>query len=322
MSFAWLVEACTFLFVVALVAGLPAARVALQTDAARCPPELARASDWERVRDLEHFYTVRWARENLPKDALVLAFRAAEFPYYAQRRIIRNLDPRLIPIYAMSNADEAHRALLALGIEWVYLPYSYADPTIYNSIFDEILGRPRFVSIVAQDSLYRICRLHASPRRVAYTPYPIPGSDCAPGAAAWRHDRLGEGQSAALRTTPKLRLKLSNQQKTALRFATGTVEPSDWDTACPEKDRSARPLDLRVEATIQGNGLVSIKLQTATPDGAVALKLIDTVLLREEARVMTAVIQVPAGHCARRLVVTLHGRGDAVIEDLVFRRID
>ena len=105
---------------------------------------------WYRVIDFANRY--------LPENALVLVFRQNDFVFYGRHRVIRDTDPRMIPVYRQPGKEEAYRALLELGVGFFYLP-EYSVPTMYNTPVGAVLADPEMVRLVFEDhnrSLYRL----------------------------------------------------------------------------------------------------------------------------------------------------------------------
>jgi hypothetical protein len=77
----------------------------------------------------------------VPEDSLVLAMRPAEM-YYAKRKMVSYLDPRLIPFYREKDPAIAVQMLKALGIHYVLMT-DYSLPPSYHSSLMSILSDPR-----------------------------------------------------------------------------------------------------------------------------------------------------------------------------------
>ena len=60
--------------------------------------------------------------------------------YYADRRMISYLDPRLLPFYGERDVVAACQKLRDLGVRYIHVP-DYSLPPVYNSSFQEIMGR-------------------------------------------------------------------------------------------------------------------------------------------------------------------------------------
>lgn len=90
--------------------------------------------------------SLKYLREETPEDTLVLSMRPADM-YYAKRRMISYLDPRLVPFYSEKDPAKAVRLLKGLGIRYVQVS-DYFLPPLYNSALMEILARPDLSSLV------------------------------------------------------------------------------------------------------------------------------------------------------------------------------
>lgn len=97
------------------------------------------------------------AMGTLPPSAVVLALRPADM-YYAERRMISYLDPRLIPFYEAKTIDAAVDILNDLGVQYVQST-PYAMPVLYNSMLSQILSSPKYSRIVyssGHEALYKL----------------------------------------------------------------------------------------------------------------------------------------------------------------------
>jgi hypothetical protein len=82
------------------------------------------------------------------------------FAYYADRRFIRDVDPRMVPFYQAKTDSAAVAALRQLGIDYVFLP-PWAWPTILHSRIRSITEDAQTASLVADVAGYRV--YHLSP---------------------------------------------------------------------------------------------------------------------------------------------------------------
>ena len=111
-------------------------------------------------RNLDYFPAFRVIREiddRVPDDGLVLALRPSNM-YYAHRRMISYLDPRLLPFYKAKDVDTAWRELQSLGVGYLQVS-DYYLPVMYNSFLQEILADPRRAALLYSsggDQLYAL----------------------------------------------------------------------------------------------------------------------------------------------------------------------
>jgi hypothetical protein len=90
--------------------------------------------------------SIQYLRNQTETDSLVLSLRPADM-YYAKRRMISYLDPRLLPFYSEKDPVKGLQILKDLGIQYVQVS-DYFLPPAYNSTLMEILARPDLSSLV------------------------------------------------------------------------------------------------------------------------------------------------------------------------------
>lgn len=126
--------------------------------------KLARATDEEKIRSshdyLSHIFRLRELTE---PDAVVLALRFGDFAYYAKRRYVRELDPRMRPVYLAEDAQGAYRALVDLKIDYIYMP-GYLPITVSETLLGEVIADPRFVTLVATMQGQRLFKINEEQR--------------------------------------------------------------------------------------------------------------------------------------------------------------
>lgn len=103
------------------------------------------------------FQVIRYLREETPMDALVLSLKPADM-YYASRRMISYLDPRLLNFYGTQSSPDAASELLRLGVKYIHLP-DYGIPPIYNSALMSLLNDPTRTELVFSADGNQIYRL-------------------------------------------------------------------------------------------------------------------------------------------------------------------
>jgi hypothetical protein len=97
-------------------------------------------------------------RLRTPADALFVVFDPNTFAYYAGRRYIRDVDPRLAPFYQATDKFSAFRILKQLGVQYVYLQ-EFGWPTIDHSFIHEILADTTLSTKVFEKFGCRVYRL-------------------------------------------------------------------------------------------------------------------------------------------------------------------
>lgn len=120
--------------------------------------ELARVPSPAPAGSLAQLEIVRQIRDKTPPDAYFLVMNQNLFAYYAERRFIRDVDPRLVPFYRARDRAAAVAVLKSFGIDYVYLP-SYEWPTVTHSWIRPIAEDPNLASLVLDVSGNRVYRL-------------------------------------------------------------------------------------------------------------------------------------------------------------------
>lgn len=123
------------------------------------PGEVASRSHEEKLRNWGGFQLARRVSADTPQDAVVLAERPADL-YYADRRMISFLDPRLVPVYREPDPVRAAQLLTRLGVTHLQLP-GYFHPAIYRTAVEAIAARPDLSTLVFShggDQLYALDR--------------------------------------------------------------------------------------------------------------------------------------------------------------------
>lgn len=145
-----------FMLVAALlVVGIASTRLPTQAETIS---GIVRSNSAEFPHRLE---VARTLRDYVPKGELVLSMRPSDM-YYADRKMVSYLDPRLVSFYNEPDTDRAHKMLRALGIEYVYMP-NYFMPPVYNSRLKDIIADRRFSEIAVATPNARLYRLVDSP---------------------------------------------------------------------------------------------------------------------------------------------------------------
>jgi len=111
--------------------------------------------------DLAELQGMVQLRKETPADALFLTFHQRSFAYYAERRFISDLDPRLVDFYRARDKRTAIAVLRRLCVDYVYLP-SWSWPTIANSFIKDIVGDSQFSTKIFSRNGYELYRLNPS----------------------------------------------------------------------------------------------------------------------------------------------------------------
>lgn len=91
------------------------------------------------------YQLIEYLRTQTPLDSLIFSLKPADM-YYAQRRQIGYLDPRLVPVYEADNAAQALASLKALGVNYIHVP-AYGLPPLYNSPLRQVLRDGRATTL-------------------------------------------------------------------------------------------------------------------------------------------------------------------------------
>lgn len=134
--------------------------------------------DFEQTLEARPDYlVVKYLREHTPPDSLVLSLRPANM-YYADRKMISYLDPRLLPFYRERQPERALEHLDMLGVSHVHLP-DYGIPPFYNSALQKILRRPEWSSLSYSADGNQVYTLRPSGLTDG------PAQDVTPGVVPW-----------------------------------------------------------------------------------------------------------------------------------------
>jgi hypothetical protein len=125
------------------------------------------------LRARGEFALAYYLREHTPAQAVVLSLKPADM-FYAKRKMVSHLDPRLAKFYASSTPQAAREELARLDVRFVHVP-SYAMPTFYNSPLKQILADPGQASLRFENNDGQIYELVASQRRVTKLVIATPG---------------------------------------------------------------------------------------------------------------------------------------------------
>ncbi len=136
------------------------------------------ASRFDRM--LDHYSNtavVRRIASSTPADAVVLTMHPADM-YYARRRMVSYLDPRLCDLYRDPSPERVAATLRDLGVGYIHLS-DYLLPPMYNSALQAVAADPRLTRLVCAEGFTQLFALEDSGR--------VPGAaiDLTPGAVPW-----------------------------------------------------------------------------------------------------------------------------------------
>jgi hypothetical protein len=122
---------------------------------------------------------MNYLKKNTPKEALVLSLKPSDL-YYANRRMISFLDPRLIPFYQEKNIDRAWEMLQDYGITHLHVP-DYSLPPLYNTSLQKIIASPELTKMLFSKNGYQIYRL----RKKHHPKVACTSMNLTPGVIPW-----------------------------------------------------------------------------------------------------------------------------------------
>ncbi len=120
--------------------------------------DLVAWNESEQLTRWPHFEVMRYLRDETPPNALVLSMKPADM-FYAGRRMVSYLDPRLLPFYAEAADDaQAWQLLRSLGISHVHMT-DYLLPPAYMSRLMSMVTDTRYAALVSDAEGYQIYEL-------------------------------------------------------------------------------------------------------------------------------------------------------------------
>lgn len=122
-----------------------------------------------RYRDDPYLGIIPKVLKTGPENARWLIFREAEFAYYGNRPFIAHTDPRLIPLYRSDKVEDAVAFLNENAIDYIFVPYRH-PPTLYNTVFKDIIGDPRYATLTASSGSFQIFKVNRDDREIVYAP--------------------------------------------------------------------------------------------------------------------------------------------------------
>lgn len=139
--------------------------------------EIIHHDDWTNLTNssLGRYNVIQYIRDNTPENSLFLVFRQSDFAYYAQRKFIRHVDPRLLDLYKLDDKNKAYDFLQNMGIEYIYIP-SYMPPTYYNTQIYRIVADPQLCELVKDVDGVRLFKLHETRGDVSIIPLNAEGT--------------------------------------------------------------------------------------------------------------------------------------------------
>lgn len=97
-------------------------------------------------------------REHVPQQDRILTFRQSDMGFFLRRPMIVYFDDQLLPLYGLSDPERLSQALRAKGVRWIYAP-GYPMAEIYNSAFGALLADPGLTTLAADRAGWRLYAL-------------------------------------------------------------------------------------------------------------------------------------------------------------------
>lgn len=147
----------------------------------------------EKLRRWSAYGAVAYLHERTPAGSTILSLKPADM-YYADRRMVSYLDPRLLRFYSEENPSAAARCLRDLGISYLHVP-DYWLPPIYRSSLRTIMAREDLSTLVYSANGHQIYVLQAAQGVIAGQ-----AINLSPGVVAWvQHQQIAGGRKALYR---------------------------------------------------------------------------------------------------------------------------
>jgi hypothetical protein len=115
---------------------------------------------------MREYALIDYANRYLPADSIVLAYRQNDYVFYGRHRIVRDLDPAMIPVYEAKDVEEAWLRMRAMGITHVFVP-GYQTPTFSDTVIKSVLSNPEIAQIVLANGQAAIFELAKMKSRTA-----------------------------------------------------------------------------------------------------------------------------------------------------------
>lgn len=282
--------------------------------------------DLEGIKDFAAYSWIFFIRDHLPKNAIFLVYRIAEFAYYCDRPFVRDIENQMLPFYLSKTKDEATSALRNLKIEYIVIPKS-PTATIYNSFMPEIVGDPSIAEVKFDSKEMQIVHLKSEPKYLVTSPVSFFNT-------VSKQDELSSRMPLS---TPTVSYQMESTDTTASVRAINLNDHSVILGAINKrfKNRSRKervncharaPLKenrlYRIQGTAKGEGLLSIKLemQNAPKYRTEHLPLWESVLTTNGSKIITT-FSLPSPSCFQNLIFKIGSTSHMEISGLGIEEI-
>jgi hypothetical protein len=227
----------------------------------------------EKLSSWPAFKAVNYLKTSAARGATVLSMKPADM-YYADRRMISYLDPRLLPFYRERDIEAAAQVLRDLGVRYLHIP-DYSLPPVYDSSLETILSRSDLTRLVFSAGGNQIYEL-----RLTDDARPGAAIDMSPGKIPWKQSsQLNLGGRKGL-----LRISLSSNtlnadEYSSPRFSTPFFQrdlttllisgPMNIREIAGTKGENTQqgPGEYRLDLDMEGNAFAHIYVRTVGTDG-------------------------------------------------------
>lgn len=115
-------------------------------------------SQSEKLSNFPNMMAMNFLNRSTPPNSIVLSTQPADM-YYAHRKMVSYLDPRLIPFYSIEDPKSGAKFLKKLGISYVHVT-DYSLPVFYNSILMATLADPASSTLLYSVGATQVYRLN------------------------------------------------------------------------------------------------------------------------------------------------------------------
>ncbi|MEZ5690634.1 MAG: hypothetical protein R3D71_03085 [Rickettsiales bacterium] len=214
------------------------------------------------------------AINNLPEKSLILATQTADM-YYTNKRMIGNLDPRLLNFYKTNDTEQGWRMLKKLGVTHIYAIPS-ALPSFYNSVMQSITSDKKFSKLLYDASGNQLYVLNNEV--LDYNPVFESKLDLSPASRQWnRTTNLLIGGRKSLARIPLSTNNIEGELRSDLHFPLRLFQ-RDISTSLEIKHpvQIQQETQYQLKLGIKGYGLIRIWLTYCNNDEEVNKKIYDS----------------------------------------------
>lgn len=275
-------------------------------------------SDLEKILSSPSFKYIKFIRERTSPESVFLAFRMDTMPYYAERKIIRDTDDRLLDVYGAANKEEAIKLLQPFRISY-WLEPKYPVVTLSRSYLSEIVSDPSRVRIVYAQEDFNVYRYFDPP-----TPYE---------KKSLSRDFLKVADG--LWDQSKVQVAVESESFQVVEFAKAPhvynyicTGPNGCDRSqinCLIKNETSRPQDFQFEFRADGFAIGRLLYENSSiedPYTSSDYQLIFSWAAMGEEKTMAPLFQLPPGRCISRFMIQNINGGRMKVSSLKLYQIE